>query len=421
MTSFRRRVLLLLVAVAAPVSASIAAEPTEYEQYLLELVNRARANPNGEVTRTDTEKKTQPGYWGSYTGFNSYDGFERAASLNEGPPILGGAPYTIGSAAKQPLAFNSSLMDTARAYVARMQATNSIGHRIDGTSSDQRMRAQGYSPGFAFGAGQNNYFPGWENNAFVATSDSFDFGGYNGDIRAEAIDLAHHGLFTDYGVASRGHRMTMMAPDWREAGIALDFGFDPGFSSLYANHLFSYEEDRDQPFITGVVYNDLDGDGFYTPEAGEAIGGVQVSVYRAGTQTSVASTTAFASGGYGVIVPAGGTYDVHFVSTADNVDHLISDIRVDTANVKVDAIDPGSAGTPPTDFFVSSIIVRGDHVVISWPSVAGTVYRVLTSTDQSNWKVIDGSEAPANGASSSYTHNNGAYQVTRRFYRVEQL
>lgn len=55
----------------AVVSCSVsAAEPTEYEQYMLELINRARANPVAEVTRLASESASQPGYWGGYYGFN---------------------------------------------------------------------------------------------------------------------------------------------------------------------------------------------------------------------------------------------------------------------------------------------------------------------------------------------------------------
>ena len=123
----------LILGLVIPV-VSHSAEPTEYEQYLLELVNRARANPTAEVSRIDAEATSQPGYWGSYTRFNSYDGFAGAPSLNEGPPTLGGSVYRIHSAARQPLAFNPALIDGARAYVAQMQTSDSINHNLGGTS-----------------------------------------------------------------------------------------------------------------------------------------------------------------------------------------------------------------------------------------------------------------------------------------------
>ncbi len=59
------------------------------------------------------------------------------------------------------------------------------------------------------------------------------------------------------------------------------------------------------PFITGVVYNDANGNGFYDP--GEGVGGVRVDV--AGSGFFAIST---ASGGYSVPVPGNGSYNVTF-------------------------------------------------------------------------------------------------------------
>lgn len=46
---------LLICGILMPAAALQAREPTDLEQYYLELVNRARANPNGEVTRLSGE------------------------------------------------------------------------------------------------------------------------------------------------------------------------------------------------------------------------------------------------------------------------------------------------------------------------------------------------------------------------------
>jgi hypothetical protein len=63
-------------------------EPTAYEQYILELINRARANPGAEAARLGID-------------------------LNQGL-----AAGTISTAAKQPLAFNPLLIDAARGHSA---------------------------------------------------------------------------------------------------------------------------------------------------------------------------------------------------------------------------------------------------------------------------------------------------------------
>ena len=66
-----------------PAVPAFAREPTEYEQYMVELVNRARLDPEAEVVLLGT------------------------GSLNEGPPTLGGFGYTIPAGPKQPLAVNA--------------------------------------------------------------------------------------------------------------------------------------------------------------------------------------------------------------------------------------------------------------------------------------------------------------------------
>ncbi len=416
----RIRLLVVLWVGAAVTPAVPAAEPTEYEQYMLELINRARANPAAEVTRLVGESNSQPGYWGGFYEFNSYEAFVGTASLNEGPPILGGAAYAIPSTAKQPLAFNVNMMDATRAYVRIMQANNSVGHTLGGTTVEQRLTNQGYTTEFANQSGQNNYYPGSENNSTIATSEPFDGSAYPGDIRKEAITAMHHNLFTDGSASTRGHRMTMMASDWREAGVGLDFGTDGEFRSVYANHTFGIRSNRG-PFITGVAYNDKDANGFYTPAAGEALGGLTVTVYTAGTQKAVASTTSFGSGGYGLIVPPG-NYDVRFVSAAGGIDQTVFGISVTTLNVKVDAVNPGF-NPPPVSvpFRISSITVLGNDVVLTWPSTAGASYRVTMGTALKGWETIDNTVLTGTGSPLTYRHVGGTSGSPARYYRVERL
>ena len=398
-----------------------AAEPTEYEQYMLELINRARANPSLEVTRTDQLHASQPGYWGSFTGFDSYEAFVGPASLNEGPPMLGGIAYTIPATAKQPLAFNMKMIDATREYATLMQAQDSVSHTIDGTTVNDRLTSKGYTTELARQSGQNNHFPGSENNSFTATSESWDVSRYSGDVRKEAIELMHQILFTDALTTSKVHRMTMLASDWRESGIAFSFGADPGLSSVYGNHAFGLESDSG-PFITGVAYNDINNDQFFTPETGEALAQLEISVYRTGTQNLVAQTTTFASGGYGLNVPANATFDVRFQGT--NIDQTFKGVIVTSDNVKVDAIDPlyqPPVVGPALDFSVSSITLTGHDVTITWNSTVDTSYRVRRSTDLKNWSIIDGSVIAANGGTSSYTHVNGALGAHTCFYLIDQL
>src|SRR3712207_1183737 len=91
------------------------AQPTAYEQYFLELVNRARANPGAEAARLGID-------------------------LNQG--LTAG---TIANTAKQPLAMNQFLNDSAQAHSDWMLATDTFSHTgANGSSAGDRMKAAGY-------------------------------------------------------------------------------------------------------------------------------------------------------------------------------------------------------------------------------------------------------------------------------------
>src|SRR5438132_4135057 len=85
--------------------------PTNCEQYLVELINRGRANPAAEASRYGID-------------------------LNEGL-----APGTISTTAKQPLAINPFLTDGARQHSQWMIDTDTFAHTgKNGTQPDDRMK-----------------------------------------------------------------------------------------------------------------------------------------------------------------------------------------------------------------------------------------------------------------------------------------
>src|SRR5437870_5734330 len=92
-----------------------AATPTNFEQYMLEVINRGRAAPATEAARL-------------------------GISLNEGL-----AAGTISSAPKQPLAFNPSLIQSAQVYTAALLGAYAyFGHYYGPLAPQQRMSAAGY-------------------------------------------------------------------------------------------------------------------------------------------------------------------------------------------------------------------------------------------------------------------------------------
>lgn len=97
--------------------------PSAYAQYLLELINRARANPAAEAARY-------------------------SIALNEGL-----AAGTISTSAKGPLAFNQALIDAAVAHETWMFQTELFQHTgMNGSTSAQRIAAAGY---VAVSSGEN--------------------------------------------------------------------------------------------------------------------------------------------------------------------------------------------------------------------------------------------------------------------------
>src|SRR5205085_8625374 len=94
------------------------------------------------------------------------------------------------------------------------------------------------------------------------------------------------------------------------------------------------------PFVTGVVYRDLNGNGFYDP--GEGVGGVTVNV----SNSNYYAVTAGA-GGYSVPVPGNGSYVVTF--SGGSAPPYQRNVNVAGGeNVKADYVVTGFATPTPT-------------------------------------------------------------------------
>ncbi|MFO7900670.1 MAG: SdrD B-like domain-containing protein [Planctomycetota bacterium] len=249
-----------------------AAFPTNHDQYMLELVNRARANPTAEVVRF-----SDPALW---------DG---DPDLNESL-----APNQISTAPKQPLAFNLYLIDAARDHSQWLLDHNAFSHTgAGGSSPGDRMEAAGYTF-------EGNW--GWaENIGWKGTTGTVDVTQFVYEIEGN--------LFGDAGYPGAGHRENLLAPDMREIGIGAVEGVftDDGtdYNSVMVTQDFAYAGTDN--FLTGVVYTDGDGDEFYSP--GEGLGGVTVSAVR-WSDGATYNTTTWSTGGYTVASIPAGTYDV---------------------------------------------------------------------------------------------------------------
>ncbi len=262
------------------------AEPTAFEQYLLELINRARLDPTAEAARF-------------------------GIGLNDGL-----AAGTISAAAKAPLAFNPLLVDAARDHSAWMLATDTFAHTgAGGSSPGDRMRAAGYT------------FTGswtWGENIALRS----------GTISAATVELLHEQLFE-----SAGHRTNILNASFREAGLGLAQGEYRGFTATDVTEAFA--KSGSAVFLTGVAFDDADGDRFYDP--GEGLGGITLSIRNTVTGT-VATSTTWSAGGYQLALGAG-SYEVTFTGGALAAP-VVRGVTIGGSNVKLD-LDADAAIAPP--------------------------------------------------------------------------
>lgn len=306
--------LLILGATLSGVTPGMTREPTQLEQYYLELVNRARANPNGEVTRLSAE------VWGD-------EGSPAVADLNEGL-----APGTLSGTARQPLAFDTRLIDAASDYSDFLLATEQFSHTAKGSASS-RMTSAGYTftpPSIA-----------GENLAITASSGPHP-------VDKTRVDKHHEGLFIDGDVAGRGHRINLLLAEFREAGIAIRADSDgDSFFTGPLNDVLStqnFAKSAGRIFVTGVIHYDTNTNSFYDP--GESAGILALTVKTMGGAT-VASGTSFGSGGYSINLNgvAAGTYQL-VVRDALNSEDSVSFSWTGTENVKVDLRNPNLTAPP---------------------------------------------------------------------------
>ncbi|HYF36207.1 MAG TPA: CAP domain-containing protein, partial [Prosthecobacter sp.] len=251
----------------APLPLYSIGQPTDEEQYYLELINRARANPTAEGVRLAAT--TDPDVTGAYDAFN----VDLNLMKNEFSAL----------AVRPPLAMNEDLMQAARAHSQDMFTNVFQGH---GSTNGDDLGDRATDAGYNFGSLGENVF-------------SF----------AESVFHGHAGFEVDWGgggtggmQAGRGHRMNIHGT-FREVGIGVVKGTKTAGATTVGPQLVTQDFGTAQgatPLVTGVAYYDLNGNSFY--DMGEGIGGLTVTVDGASVQAVTANT-----GGYAVPVPATNT------------------------------------------------------------------------------------------------------------------
>jgi uncharacterized protein YkwD len=313
-------------------------DPTNEEQYYLELINRARANPTAEGVRlaTTTDSNVLSAY--SSFGVNLVLMQSQFAMLPPAPP----------------LSMNATLTTAARAHSQNMLQNNYQGH--SGPDGSLTTRLQNYT------AGAN----GWSIGENVYAYSKSVWYGHAG------FEVDWGGSVTSGGMQSPpGHRQNIHTTTFREVGIGVVLGSNGGSGGV-GPQLVTQDFGMVgglPPFVTGVVYRDLNGDGFYEP--GEGVGGVTVTVSNTNSYAVTAS-----SGGYSVPVAGSGSYAVTFSGGSVPTNQRSVSVS-DGQNVKSDYVVTGSA-TPPAgptrlaNISTRAVVGTGANVLIGGFIVTGT-------------------------------------------------
>jgi hypothetical protein len=177
---------------------------------------------------------------------------------------------------------------------------------------------------------------GTENIAWQGTTGSLD--------QTQAVSDAEQGLFVDSREQGRGHRLNLLNPNLSEVGPGIEFGVaGPGISqdgnsynAIMVTQDFGTPANG-QPFLTGVMYHDLNQTHFYAP--GEGIQGGTVTATNQATGQVFATTTG-TSGGYAMPLPAG-TYTVSLGFSTNNGPEagggeILPFVTIGNSNVKED-------------------------------------------------------------------------------------
>ncbi len=277
----------------AMVSNACAGRPSDAEQYWLQLVNRFRTDPVGELDLLANYSEPVTGLEWADPASDSPEVLSALEFFAVDPAVLRRQFQSLAPA--PPLAWSENLHDSALYYSNLMIEKDEQSHFLDQHDElDTRFKVEG----------------GYEINGTegVLAENIYAY--------AYHVTHGHAGFVIDWGNSPTGiqeppgHRDVLIRTDLREIGIAIvaddDESTDVG--PLIATQHLAFDL-ADGPFATGVVHLDSDGDDFYTP--GEGLGGVGIDLRK--SDGSVASATAtYSSGGYRLDVSdlRPGTYEL---------------------------------------------------------------------------------------------------------------
>ncbi len=295
-------------------------DPSPEEQELLEHMNRARRDPIGEGDRLATFY-LDPALHASYLVSRA---FRQSAGIDELTPLESRAAFAALEPAP-PLVFQTALNDAARAHSQLMSDLDQQTFQADGEPTQQaRVEAAGYPEGavlteFIYGYGRQ---PLNVHGLFA-----LDFG--------QPVD-------TTSGVPTTPHRDVLMDPAYLDVGIGI-VNRQPtvGAPARVTLGPKVVTIDFAQPvgaarYVTGVCFEDLDGDGAYARD--EGLAGIRVE-----TDATTAYAITTAGGGYAIpVAPELGTVRVRAIAPLGDARERFgvreASVVVGADNVKADFV-----------------------------------------------------------------------------------
>jgi hypothetical protein len=280
---------------------------TPQEQVLLELVNRARANPTAEANLYHIALNE---------GISSTAAAALALQGSGSSHVLssGAESGPISSAPKQPLAPNAALYQAAVEHSQDMLNRDYFAHPTLGTGVTPQQRD--------LNDGYDSYYTG-ENIGEEGSTLTLN--------QNQAVYDVHQNLFVDSSEPGRGHRLIMMNPNYNEIGPGVRYGpfTDQGtrYNSIMVTEDFGSSS---RVYLTGVMYHDGNGNRFY--DVGEGSQGATIQATNEATGQVYVTTTG-TSGGYAMPLPAG-TYSVTWSSQVGGP----QTVTIGGQNVKLDML-----------------------------------------------------------------------------------
>ena len=347
-------------------------DPTDEEQLYLEKMNRSRANPIAEAGRLQAET--------DQAIIDNYDFFH--IDLN-----FLAAQYAVIPAAP-PLSFNAILISVARAHSQDMLENKFQDHYgFRGCPPNSPPCDPASAPGGITNLGCCLPFDRMTAAGYIWSRAAENVFAY-----AKSVEHGHASFEVDWGGTPAtggiqdppGHRENIHNPNYREIGVGVILGSNGKFGPQLVTQDFGTTFEA-TPFITGVAYYDLNGNGFYDP--GEGIGGIQVTIPGVAFYAITSN-----SGGYSIPVPADGNYAVNFsVPGAGVTQQTVTVAQAQNAKLDFVPLYPPPGITGGTDAYLTN------HNLYTFTPVGGASAYQWQQTTRVNWVTPEGAETGAAG------------------------